>query len=130
MSIKIILIFFFSSRRRHTRLVSDWSSDVCSSDLSAEGMRQLTLLVGDDHPLMVDAIKLVLTDSTEFEIAGVASSGAEVIALAERIEPDLVLLDLEFPDADGVEVLRVLQRLDDPPQVVIFSAHEGSEVVD
>ncbi len=93
-------------------------------------MRQLTLLVGDDHPLMVDAIKLVLTDSTEFEIAGVASSGAEVIALAERIEPDLVLLDLEFPDADGVEVLRVLQRLDNPPQVVIFSAHDGSEVVD
>ena len=93
-------------------------------------MRQLTVLVGEDHPLMVEAIKLVLTESTEFEIAGVASSGADVIALAERIEPDLVLLDLELPDADGVEVLRVLKRLDNPPQVVIFSAHEGSELVD
>jgi DNA-binding NarL/FixJ family response regulator len=93
-------------------------------------MRQLTVLVGDDHPLMIEAIKLVLTESTEFEIAGVASSGAEVIALAERIEPDLVLLDLELPDADGVEVLRVLKRLDNSPQVVIFSAHEGSELVD
>jgi DNA-binding NarL/FixJ family response regulator len=93
-------------------------------------MRQLTVLVGEDHPLMIEAIKLVLTESTEFEIAGVASSGADVIALAERIEPDLVLLDLELPDADGVEVLRVLKRLDNPPQVVIFSAHEGSELLD
>jgi DNA-binding NarL/FixJ family response regulator len=93
-------------------------------------MRRLTVLVGDDHPLMVEAVKLVLTESTEFEIGGVASTGADVIALAERIDPDLVLLDLELPDADGVEVLHVLKRLDNPPQVVIFSAHEGSELVD
>jgi DNA-binding NarL/FixJ family response regulator len=93
-------------------------------------MRQLTLLVGEDHPLMVDAVQLVLAGSTEFEIAGVASSGVEVIALAERTEPDLVLLDVELPDGDGLEVLRALQRLANPPQVVMFSAHEKSGLVD
>jgi len=93
-------------------------------------MRQLTLLVGEDHPLMVDAVQLVLAGSTEFEIAGVASSGEEVIALAERTEPDLVLLDVELPDADGLEVLRALQRLANPPQVVMFSGHETSDLVD
>jgi len=93
-------------------------------------MRQLTLLVGEDHPLMVDAVQLVLSESTEFEIAGVASSGADVIALAERSEPDLVLLDVELPDADGIEVLRALQRLANPPRVVMFSAHENTELVD
>src|SRR6266516_3241099 len=93
-------------------------------------MRQLTLVVGEDHPLMVDAVQLVLSESTEFEIAGVASSGADVIALAERSEPDLVLLDVELPDADGIEVLRALQRLANPPQVVMFSAHENTELVD
>jgi len=93
-------------------------------------MRQLTVLIGEDHPLMVEAIKLVLSESPEFEIVGVASLGAEVIAIAEETEPDLVLLDLELPDADGVEVLRALQRLANAPQVVIFSAHERSELVD
>jgi DNA-binding NarL/FixJ family response regulator len=93
-------------------------------------MRQLTLVVGEDHPLMVDAVRLVLSESTEFEIAGVASSGADVIVLAERTDPDLVLLDVELPDADGIEVLRMLQRLASPPQVVMFSAHENSELVD
>jgi two-component system response regulator DegU len=93
-------------------------------------MRQLTLVVGEDHPLMVDAIQLVLSESTEFEIAGVASSGVDVLALAERANPDLVLLDVELPDADGVEVLRALQRLADPPQVVMFSAHEDADLVD
>jgi DNA-binding NarL/FixJ family response regulator len=93
-------------------------------------MRQLTLVIGEDHPLMVDGIQLVLSQSTEFEIAGVASSGADLIALAERTEPDLVLLDVELPDADGIEVLRALQRLTNPPQVVMFSGHEKSELVD
>jgi two-component system nitrate/nitrite response regulator NarL len=93
-------------------------------------MRQLTLLVGEDHPLMVDAIKLVLAESTEFEIVGTASSGADVIALAERTDPDLVLLDVELPDGDGIEVLRALQRLANPPQVVMFSAHEQSGLLD
>jgi DNA-binding NarL/FixJ family response regulator len=93
-------------------------------------MRQLSLLVGEDHPLMVDAIKLVLAESTEFEIVGTASSGVDVIALAERSEPDLVLLDVELSDADGIEVLRALQRLGNPPQVVMFSAHEKSGLVD
>jgi len=93
-------------------------------------MRQLTVLIGEDHPLMVEAIKLVLSEHPEFEIVGVASLGAEVIAIAEETEPDLVLLDLELPDADGVEVLRALQRLVNTPQVVIFSAHERSELVD
>jgi DNA-binding NarL/FixJ family response regulator len=93
-------------------------------------MRLLTLVIGEDHPLMVDGIQLVLSQSTEFEIAGVASSGADVIALAERTEPDLVLLDVELPDADGIEVLRALQRLANPPQVVMFSGHEKPELVD
>src|SRR5438270_13424690 len=39
--LQCFLFFFFSSRRRHTRFDCDWSSDVCSSDLSAEGLRQL-----------------------------------------------------------------------------------------
>src|SRR5258706_3683538 len=38
MVLRAVVFFFFSSRRRHTRLVSDWSSDVCSSDLSGEGL--------------------------------------------------------------------------------------------
>src|SRR5205814_4220277 len=43
--------FFFSSRRRHTRCLSDWSSDVCSSDLSATGLNIIGLSVGAQRPL-------------------------------------------------------------------------------
>src|SRR5258706_8979726 len=44
-----ILLFFFSSRRRHTRLVSDWSSDVCSSDLCDQALRHVVQLVRNDR---------------------------------------------------------------------------------
>src|SRR5262249_56891288 len=46
----VVCFFFFSSRRRHTRLVSDWSSDVCSSDLDVhEGDAQLLFVLGEDR---------------------------------------------------------------------------------
>src|SRR5262249_60870283 len=45
----VLLFFFFSSRRRHTRLVSDWSSDVCSSDLTSSSMCSNTLVLNAER---------------------------------------------------------------------------------
>jgi DNA-binding NarL/FixJ family response regulator len=73
-------------------------------------MRQLRLLFVEDHPLIVQAVKLALGKSADFEVVATTSSGREVVALAEQLEPDLILLDLGLPGLDGVEVLRALRR--------------------
>jgi DNA-binding NarL/FixJ family response regulator len=93
-------------------------------------MRRVTVLVAEDHPLMIEAIKIALAESEEFEVVGVAESGMEVAGLVEQVRPELVLLDLSLPDLHGLDVVRSLTASESPAQVVIFSAHEEPELID
>ena len=93
-------------------------------------MRRLRVLVVEDHPLMVEAIRLALADSPELEISATATVGSDVCALAARAKPDVILLDLELPDGD---TLHLVQRLADDgcnAKIVIFSGHDSSDVID
>ncbi len=94
------------------------------------GMRRVTVLVAEDHPLMIEAIKMVLAESEDFEVVGVAGSGMEVAGLVEQVQPDLVLLDLDLPELHGLDVVRSLSASKSPAQVVIFSAHEDPKLID
>ena len=93
-------------------------------------MRQLRVLLAEDHPLIVEAVKLALDDSGEFKVVATTSSGRDVVALYHREEPDLILLDLGLADLDGVEVLRALRRVDCEASIVVLSAHDGHEIVE
>ena len=93
-------------------------------------LRQLRLLVVDDHPLMVEAITLALGTSDDFEIVGVSTSGAEIVPLVRRTKPDLVLLDLRMPSVDGLAALRALRKAGLETKVIILSAMEEPELVD
>ena len=93
-------------------------------------MRRVTVLVAEDHPLMIEAIKMVLAESEDFEVVGVAGSGMEVAGLVEQVQPDLVLLDLDLPELHGLDVVRSLSASKSPAQVVIFSAHEEPKLID
>src|SRR5256885_10306233 len=70
--------FFFSSRRRHTRLQGDWSSDVCSSDLGSSSK----ILIVDDEPVLLDVLKRLLEEDGR-QIA-LAATPAEAMAIAAQ----------------------------------------------
>jgi DNA-binding NarL/FixJ family response regulator len=79
---------------------------------------------------MVEAIQIALSTADDFEIAGVTQSGDEVLDLARRLDPDVVLLDLRLPGMDGLEILRALHRSDLDAKLVVLSACEDPEVVE
>jgi DNA-binding NarL/FixJ family response regulator len=93
-------------------------------------MRRLRLLIAEDHPLMVEAIRVALSISDEFEIVGVAEYGSDVLELARRLDPEVVLLDLGLPGVDGLEILHALRRSELEAKLIVLSACEESEVVD
>ena len=79
-----------------------------------------TVIVEDEAPARGRLIRF-LKAHRDVEIAGEAETGAEAIALIERVVPDLVVLDIKLPDISGLEVLK---RLADPPHVIFSTAYD------
>ena len=79
------------------------------------------ILLADDHPMIRTAIEVLLRD-TRYKLEGTARSGVEAIAEVDRAKPDILLVDLEMPEAGGMEVIRTLRGRDKTPRIVILTA--------
>jgi two-component system nitrate/nitrite response regulator NarL len=79
------------------------------------------ILLADDHPMIRTALEVLLRD-TEFEIVGTAGSGEAALAEAERLKPDILLLDLQMPGGTGMDVLRRLRAEKSLLKVVLLTA--------
>jgi DNA-binding NarL/FixJ family response regulator len=93
-------------------------------------MRRLKVVLADDHGLMVEAVKLVLEVRPELEVVGVAESGAQLLPVVERAQPDLVLLDLRMPGLDGLSCIRLLRERAPSVTIVVLSALDADAVVE
>jgi DNA-binding NarL/FixJ family response regulator len=87
----------------------------------------IALLIVDDHPVVRDGLVAILGTQPDFEIAGEAASGEAALALYERLRPDVILLDLEMPEMDGVEVIKRLRATRPEVKIVVFTAFDTDE---
>ena len=83
------------------------------------------VLLVDDHPLTREALSSLL-EANEFDVVGEAGDGNEAIIEAERLQPDLVLLDLTMPELDGLGALPGLRQVAPDSEVVVLTA-SGTE---
>ena len=87
----------------------------------------ICILVADDHPVVRDGLIAMLTTQPDFQIVGEASNGPEVIEKAVELQSDVVLLDLEMPEMDGVEALRQIRSARSDVKVLVFTAFDTDE---
>ncbi len=85
-------------------------------------MSKLRVLLADDHPLMIAGIRSALTADKDIEIAGEATSGAQVLPLISHSAPDVVLIDLRLPEIDGLTCLERIREEYPKVKVILFSA--------
>ncbi|GAB3474721.1 response regulator [Amycolatopsis cihanbeyliensis] len=84
----------------------------------------VTLLIADDHPIVRDGLRGMFTTEAGFEVLGEAADGAEAVRLAERLRPDVVLMDLRMPGTDGVTAINELAGLGNPARVLVLTTYD------
>jgi DNA-binding NarL/FixJ family response regulator len=87
----------------------------------------IRILVVDDHPIVRDGLVAILTTQPDFEVLGEAPNGTEAVERARLLHPDLMLVDLEMPGIDGVEVIRRLREAMPEIRVIVFTAFDTDE---
>ena len=87
----------------------------------------IRLLVADDHPMLREGLVAVLGTQPDFEVVGEAADGSEVVRLAEKLRPDVILLDLEMPNVDGVAALERLRDAGSEARAIVFTAYDTDE---
>ncbi len=89
----------------------------------------VTVVVCDDHKVLAEGMAAMLGAEEDIEIAGLAGTVAEVIELADKYSPDVILLDYELPDGDGVAATVALKRAHPEIQVVMLTSFTDEAVL-
>jgi two-component system, NarL family, response regulator NreC len=89
----------------------------------------IRILIADDHGVMRGGLRALLEDEPGLEVVGEASSGEEVIALTEKLRPDIVLMDIGMPGIDGIEATRTIKNAFENIQVLVLSVYEDESLL-
>lgn len=84
----------------------------------------IRLIIADDHPVVREGLRAVLDSEADVEVVGEAGDGREALQLVESLQPDLVLMDLQMPDMDGVAATRRIGRDHDGVGVLILTTYD------
>ncbi|MGE0026812.1 MAG: response regulator [Thermoleophilia bacterium] len=87
------------------------------------GRKAHTVVVADDHPIVISGMRLLLSGSRFFELVGEARTGAEAILRCEQYRPDALLLDLRLPDLPAATICSRIKERHPETAIVILTAH-------
>jgi two-component system chemotaxis response regulator CheB len=85
------------------------------------GIKPYRVLIADDSDYLRRLLSLILECYEEFDVIGVACDGRECLEMARRLKPDLITLDMNMPDMDGMETLRRLHETQPIPVIMVSS---------
>ncbi len=89
----------------------------------------IRILVADDHPVVRDGLVAILSTQPDFEVIGEAGTGLEVVEQVTTHQPDVVLMDLEMPELDGVGALEQLRANKENARVIVFTAFDTDDKI-
>lgn len=88
---------------------------------------RIRVLIADDHPTLREGLRAILDTQPDIEVVGEAATGTQAIDRAAVLRPDIVLMDLEMPDLDGVEATRRIHERLPATRVIVFTAFDTDD---
>ncbi|HEX9115846.1 MAG TPA: response regulator transcription factor [Anaerolineae bacterium] len=92
-------------------------------------METLTVLIADDHPVFRKGLRALLASLPGVELAGEATTGAEAVRLAEHLQPDVVLMDLQMPGGGGLAAIRQIVQTSPHIRILVITMFEDDDSV-
>jgi len=92
-------------------------------------MSRIRILVVDDHSIVRQGVRSLLSNYPEFEIVGEADNGTTALKQVKRLSPDVVLLDIRMPGESGLEVLRQIRQTQPKARVLMLTSFDDDEYV-
>ncbi|MDX6713158.1 MAG: hypothetical protein QOH96_4174 [Blastocatellia bacterium] len=92
-------------------------------------MKTITIVLADDHRIVRQGLRVLLTTESDFKVIGEADDGREALELVKRLSPDVLVLDLMMPGLNGLEVARQLNKQASKVGVVVLSMHDDEGFV-
>ena len=93
-------------------------------------MNELRVVIADDSETIRGLLEQTLSSISGLKIVGFAENGAAALSMIDALSPDLLVLDLEMPKKNGIEVLRDLRQRVKPPLIVMFTANPSTLIRD
>jgi len=91
--------------------------------------KKITVHIADDHQILIDGVKAVLNLETNMEVVGFSLNGLQVIDWFNKNAADVLVLDINMPEMDGIGVLSNLKSLKNKPGIIILSSYDDIKLV-
>jgi DNA-binding NarL/FixJ family response regulator len=92
-------------------------------------VEKLRILLADDHEVFRQGVRAMIEKEAGWEVCGEAVDGRKAVALAEKLEPDVVVLDIGMPELNGLDASRRIKRALPKTEVLIFTGEESDQLV-
>lgn len=92
-------------------------------------MEKISVVLADDHVVVRSGIKNLLENEGEIAVVGEASNGKEAISAVEKLNPDMLIIDIRMPEMNGLEATRELNKKPDAIKILILSMHDDEDYI-
>ncbi|AZB35789.1 response regulator [Chryseobacterium bernardetii] len=90
---------------------------------------KINIVIVDDHPIVIEGLKMMLKSQPSFNILETFISGSEIIRFIGRNKVDIILLDIALPDANGTELCREIKKISPETSVIMFSNRSERSII-
>lgn len=97
--------------------------------MSLSRQERIRLVVADDHPVVREGLRTMLLTAADMEVVGEAGTGAEAVAQARVLQPEVMLLDIRMPDGTGLTVLDQIKEVSPVTNVIMVTMHDSPEYI-
>lgn len=87
----------------------------------------IRVVLADDHAMVRSGLKAVLAAARDIDVIGEAANGKEAVALAQRLRPDVMIMDLTMPELDGMGATKQLVGMEGGPRVLVLTMHQEED---